>query len=147
MLEHMNISETNKREEERQQVLSQTEHEVGLNAVYSKQNNPAIFSLCEHVQTNQTCSWQNDNEVKNVAKFEDIRYRHEQQIKDKLQRKLSESMLTRYHRWVFESNMSEVFVTLRKWVIQEAEFQTIAVETVHGLKGKVDSQQSVQSGK
>ena len=36
----------------------------------------------EHVQTNQTCSRQNDNKVKNVANFEDICYRQEQQIRD-----------------------------------------------------------------
>ena len=55
----------------------------------------------------------------------------------KLQRKLSESMLARYHRWVFENNITESVAALRKWIIQEAEFQTIASETMHGLTGKV----------
>ena len=31
----------------------------------------------------------------------------------------------------------ESVLTLRTWVIEEAEFQTIASETVHGLSGKV----------
>ena len=55
----------------------------------------------------------------------------------KLQRKLPEAMLARYHRWIFENKMPESVVTLRTWVIQESEFQTIASETVHGLTGKV----------
>ena len=41
--------------------------------------------------------------------------------------------------------MSEGVATWRKWVVQEAEFQTIAAEIMHGLKGKADSQQPVQS--
>ena len=63
----------------------------------------------------------------------------------KLQRKLSESMLPRYHRWVFENNITESVAALRKWVIQEAEFQTIATETMHGLAGKADNPQPPQS--
>lgn len=55
----------------------------------------------------------------------------------KLQRKLPEAMLARYHRWIFENNKPESVFTLRTWVIQESEFQTIASETVHGLTGKV----------
>ena len=80
MLEHMNISETNKKEVERQQVLPQTEQVVS--AVYANKNNPAILPVCKHIQTNQTCSRQNENEIKNVVKFEDIRSRNEQQIRD-----------------------------------------------------------------
>ena len=48
----------------------------------------------------------------------------------KLQRKLLEAMLVRYHYWVFEKNHSESVTTLRTWVIQE--FPTTASETVHG---------------
>ena len=51
----------------------------------------------------------------------------------KLQRKLLEVMLARYHRWIFENSKQESVLTLRTWVIQEADFQTIAAETVHGL--------------
>ena len=55
----------------------------------------------------------------------------------KLQRKLPEAMLARCHRWIYENNKPESVVVLRQWVLQEAEFQTIASETVHGLTGKI----------
>ena len=63
----------------------------------------------------------------------------------KLQRKLSETMLARYHRWVFENNVTESVIALRQWVVQEAEFQTIASETMYGLTGKGDNQQTTDS--
>ena len=53
----------------------------------------------------------------------------------KLQRKLPQSMLASYQRWVFENNISESVAALRTWVIQESEFQTVASETIHGLTG------------
>ena len=43
----------------------------------------------------------------------------------------------RYHRLIFETNKSESVITLRTWVIQESEFQTIASETVRGLMGNL----------
>ena len=55
----------------------------------------------------------------------------------KLQRKLLESLLTRYHRWVFENDISESVLTLRSWVLQESQFQTVAAETVHGVSGTI----------
>ena len=55
----------------------------------------------------------------------------------KLQRKLQEAMLARYHHWVFENNKEESVIALRTWMLQEAEFQTIASETVRGLTGKL----------
>ena len=55
----------------------------------------------------------------------------------KLQRKIPEAMLARYHRWNFENNREELVMALQTWVLQEAEFQTIASETVRGLTGKV----------
>ena len=58
-------------------------------------------------------------------------------LNNNLRRKLSESMLARYHRWVFETSITESVAALRKWVIQEAEFQTVASETMHGLTGKL----------
>ena len=55
-------------------------------------------------------------------------------------------MLARYHRWVFGNIITESVAALRKWVIQEAELQTIAAKTMHGLTGKVaNKQQPVQS--
>ena len=53
----------------------------------------------------------------------------------KLQRKLPQAMLARYHRWIFENSKEESVIVLRTWILQEAEFQTIASETVHGLMG------------
>ena len=53
----------------------------------------------------------------------------------KLQRKLPQAMLAHYHRWIFENSKEESVIALRTWILQEAEFQTIASETVHGLKG------------
>ena len=50
-----------------------------------------------------------------------------------LQRKLPQSMLASYHRWVYENNISESVITLKTWVVQESEFQTIANETIHGF--------------
>ena len=51
----------------------------------------------------------------------------------KLQKKMTEQMLTAYHKWVFENSKCECVDTLRDWVIQEAEFQTIAAETLRGV--------------
>ena len=51
----------------------------------------------------------------------------------KLQRKLPEMMLASYHRWIFENNHLESVETLRDWIVQEAEFQTIAAETIKGI--------------
>ncbi|XP_067040969.1 uncharacterized protein [Acropora muricata] len=46
---------------------------------------------------------------------------------------MTESMLTRYHRWVYENFKIESVETLREWVMQESQFYTIAHETVRGL--------------
>ena len=51
---------------------------------------------------------------------------------NKLQQKLPESMLAQYHRWVFEKRKPESVKSLRELIIQEAEFQIIASETVQG---------------
>ena len=56
----------------------------------------------------------------------------------KLQKKLPVTMLTNYHRWVFENRKMESVEILREWVIQEAEFQTRALETVQDLTTKVE---------
>ena len=50
-----------------------------------------------------------------------------------LQRKLPQSMLASYHRWVFDNNISESVITLKTWLVQESEVQTIANETIHGF--------------
>ena len=54
----------------------------------------------------------------------------------KLQRKIPQAMLACYHRWIFENHKEESVIALRTWILQEAEFQTIAAETTRGLTGK-----------
>ena len=54
----------------------------------------------------------------------------------KLQKKITESMLAQYHRWLFENGKLESVETLRKWVMQEAEFRTVAHETVRGFSNQ-----------
>ena len=51
----------------------------------------------------------------------------------KLQRNLPEMMLASYHRWIFENNHLESVETMSDWIVQEAEFQTIATETIRGI--------------
>ena len=53
----------------------------------------------------------------------------------KLQRKLPQAMLARYHCWIFENSKEESVIALRTWILKEAEFMTIASERVHGLMG------------
>ena len=60
----------------------------------------------------------------------------------KLQSKLPESLLAGYHRWVFENSAAGSVLTLRTWVIQEPEFQTVATETVYELTGQSSNQAS-----
>ena len=53
----------------------------------------------------------------------------------KLRTKLTESLLAKYHRWVFETETPESVFALKTWVFQESASQTIASETVHGVTG------------
>ena len=48
-------------------------------------------------------------------------------------KKLTETMLAHYHRWIHENGRWQSVETLREFIIQEAEFQTVASETIHGL--------------
>ena len=54
----------------------------------------------------------------------------------KIQKKMTELMLANYNRWVFEHKKPEFHETLREWIIQEAEFQTVAAETLCGVAGR-----------
>ncbi|XP_068715766.1 myosin-10-like [Montipora foliosa] len=49
-------------------------------------------------------------------------------------KKLTEAMLAHYHRWIHENGRWQSVETLRQFIIQEAEFQTVASETIHGLR-------------
>ena len=51
----------------------------------------------------------------------------------KLQQKMTESMVAQFHRWVHEHQKQEGVEALHEWAIQEAEFQTLASDTLHGL--------------
>ena len=51
----------------------------------------------------------------------------------KLQKKLSENLLTNYHRWVINSKRKESVLTLRESVLREAEFLSVASKTIHGI--------------
>ena len=57
----------------------------------------------------------------------------------KLQKKLPESMLARYHRWIYENYKIESVEVLREWVIQETGFQTRAVETIQGFTSRSET--------
>ena len=53
----------------------------------------------------------------------------------KLRTTLTESMLAKFHRWIFETQTPESVVALKTWVFQERSFLTIASDTVHGVTG------------
>ena len=59
-----------------------------------------------------------------------------------LQRKLPQSLLARYHRWLFENNVVASVIALKTWVNEESRFQTIAAETVNGLTSQTDNIES-----
>ncbi|XP_061190177.1 uncharacterized protein LOC133198039 [Saccostrea echinata] len=63
----------------------------------------------------------------------------------KLQKNIPETMLSTYHRWVFEKQKTESVEILREWIIQESEFRTVANETVYGLH--VDSNNNLDGKK
>ena len=65
-----------------------------------------------------------------------------------LQKKMTEPMLCRYHRWVYENQKSESVFSLREWLTQEAEFKVIASETVHGIHTQsTDTERVTTTGK
>ena len=48
-------------------------------------------------------------------------------------KKLNEGMLAQYHRWIFKNHCWESVETLEEFMLQEAEFQTVASETIRGV--------------
>ena len=62
-----------------------------------------------------------------------------------LQKKLPQSLLARYHRWLFENSVTASVMALRTWVVEESRFQTIASETVYGLTGRAGDDRSNSS--
>ena len=62
----------------------------------------------------------------------------------KVQKKLTETMLTDYQRWLFESGKPDSLKALHVWVNREAEYQTVAAETIKGMGTRFkDSQQTM----
>ena len=61
----------------------------------------------------------------------------------KLRTKCTESMLAKYYCWVFETQTPESVVALKTWVFHESVFQTIALETVHGITCTFRNHQSL----
>ena len=51
----------------------------------------------------------------------------------KLQRKLPEKLLAQYQRWIYENKNVENVESLKRFIVQEAEFQVTAAETIQGL--------------
>ncbi|XP_052806575.1 uncharacterized protein LOC128235822 [Mya arenaria] len=70
-------------------------------------------------------------------KIEDL---HSGILYQQLLKKLPESMISRYERWVYENEKQESVETLSEWTVKEAEFQNIAMETKYGLDGKCESE-------
>ena len=51
----------------------------------------------------------------------------------KVLRKMTEEMVARYKRWVDENGGHESVEVIRQWINREAEYRTVAAETVRGL--------------
>ena len=77
-----------------------------------------------------------DVAIKNLRKSHQYHKLGTQSLHVRLQRKLPEMMLASYHRWIIENNHLESVETLRGWIVQEVEFQTIVVETIKGITNK-----------
>ena len=64
----------------------------------------------------------------------------------KLQRKLPETMIANYRRWVFENDKEESVLTLRTWVLRESDYITVASETAHGFTGRIANDAPARAG-
>uniref|UniRef100_A0A1I8G1W5 SPATA1_C domain-containing protein n=1 Tax=Macrostomum lignano TaxID=282301 RepID=A0A1I8G1W5_9PLAT len=51
----------------------------------------------------------------------------------RVQKKLPTDTLARYHRWVGENGRNDTLSALHQWLLREAEYQTVAMEAVHGV--------------
>ena len=60
---------------------------------------------------------------------------------------MPEPMLAQYNRWIFETSKIESVETVRTWIVQESDFQTIASETVQGLTQRKDNDIGSKKGK
>ena len=55
-------------------------------------------------------------------------------------------MVVQYDRWIFEHKKNENVKVFKSFIIQEAEFQMAASETVHGLYLKKESYKNKHGG-
>ncbi|XP_064633630.1 uncharacterized protein LOC135491588 [Lineus longissimus] len=51
-----------------------------------------------------------------------------------IQRKLSELLLARYHRWAYDKAKEKTVMSLREFVNEETEFQVNAMEAINGVR-------------
>ncbi|XP_053406667.1 uncharacterized protein LOC123558187 [Mercenaria mercenaria] len=63
----------------------------------------------------------------------------------RVQKKMPETLLARYHRWIGSSGKKESLEQLKDWVIQESQYLTIASETIHGLRSENEKKYSPKS--
>ena len=54
----------------------------------------------------------------------------------KIQKKLTEEMLTRYRRWSYEMQEPDSVEALKKWLLRESDYQNQAAETLRGLSDR-----------
>jgi len=102
-----------------------------------------IAIYLEEIDTFRPVRYGNSRDIEKFADLLDIAIvnlkesNRSEELKDgmyiKLQKKLPATMLASYHRWVFDNHRIECVEVLCKWVIQEADFQCRALETVQGL--------------
>jgi hypothetical protein len=115
-----------------------------------------IACYLEHLDKFPVMKEENAKSIKKFADLLDIAVinlkeaEREEDLSDgvlyfRLQKKMPEMMLTRYHRWIFESGEYESVETLRQWLNKESEYYTIASETVRGLSQKENTKHSKQS--
>ena len=50
-----------------------------------------------------------------------------------LRKKLTEPMLVQYHQWIYENGQYQSVETMREFIAREAQFQTVASETICGF--------------
>ena len=60
----------------------------------------------------------------------------------KLLTKMTEPMVANYQRWLFERQNSQNVETLLEWVVREAEYVTIAAESVRGINSNPSTRES-----
>ena len=52
----------------------------------------------------------------------------------KMQKKLTETMVADYQRWIFEKKKNENLESICEWLLRETEFLTVASETIKSFE-------------